>query len=37
VTLGGHVHDSAERHRVVAVARNVRGVDSVVDNLRIKQ
>ncbi|AIE84974.1 BON domain-containing protein [Fimbriimonas ginsengisoli] len=37
VTLGGHVHDAAEKKRVEEAVKEIRGVDSVVNNLRISK
>jgi osmotically-inducible protein OsmY len=36
VTLGGHVRDAEERRRVVETVSEIRGVDKVVNNLRIQ-
>jgi hyperosmotically inducible protein len=36
VTLSGRVHSEQERHRVVALARETRGVKSVNDRLEIR-
>ncbi|HLV78716.1 MAG TPA: BON domain-containing protein [Chthonomonadaceae bacterium] len=36
VTLGGHVRNAAERRRVVDTVENTRGVDKVINNLRIQ-
>jgi osmotically-inducible protein OsmY len=36
VTLGGHVRNAEEKQRVLETARDVRGVDKVVDKLRIQ-
>ncbi|MCC6729210.1 MAG: BON domain-containing protein [Chthonomonadales bacterium] len=35
VTVGGHVRDGAEKRRVLETVRNTRGVDRVVDRLRV--
>src|SRR6476619_6363287 len=35
VTLNGSVGSNAERERAVMIARNTKGVNSVVDNLRV--
>jgi hyperosmotically inducible protein len=36
VTLNGHVASAAERRRVVHMVNQIRGVDRIVDNLRIQ-
>jgi hyperosmotically inducible periplasmic protein len=37
VTLGGHVRDEAEHRRVVETVRNTRGVERVIDQLRVQR
>lgn len=37
VTLSGHVRNAAERKRVVETVQNTRGVDRVVNKLRVEQ
>ena len=36
VTLGGHVRNEAEHRRVLQTVQDTRGVNSVVDNLRVQ-
>src|SRR5579884_817085 len=36
VTVGGHVRNAAEHRRVIQTVENIRGVDKVVDNLRVQ-
>ena len=36
VTVGGHVRDAAEKRRVLDTVEGIRGVEKVVDKLRIK-
>jgi osmotically-inducible protein OsmY len=35
VTLGGHVRNTEERQRVVETVNGIRGVDKVIDNLKV--
>jgi osmotically-inducible protein OsmY len=37
VTVGGHVRNAEEKKRVIGIAESVRGVDRVIDQLRIKK
>lgn len=37
VTVGGHVRDAAEKKRVIDTVNGVRGVERVVDDLRIEK
>ena len=37
VTIGGHVRNAHEKHLVLQTVRDTRGVDQVVDKLRIAQ
>jgi osmotically-inducible protein OsmY len=36
VTVGGHVRNAQEKRKVLATVQDIRGVDKVVDKLRIK-
>lgn len=36
ITLSGHVHSAQERRRVVGIAKMTRGVDRVVNHLRVQ-
>ncbi len=37
VTVGGHVRDQGEKHKVLQTINDIRGVSNVVDQLRIAQ
>ncbi|MGV3614295.1 MAG: BON domain-containing protein [Fimbriimonas sp.] len=37
VTIGGHVRNAEEKKRVLETARDVRGVEKVIDKLRIEK
>jgi osmotically-inducible protein OsmY len=37
VTVGGHVRNAEEKKRVISVTESVRGVEKVVDDLRIQK
>lgn len=36
VTVGGHVRDAGEKHKVLETVNEIRGVDRIVDQLRIQ-
>jgi hyperosmotically inducible protein len=36
ITLSGHVHNAEERRRIVQTVDGIRGVDRIVNNLRVQ-